>query len=145
MRRGVGLIQERLWNGDPWRVLVCCILLNRTQGVTAEPILKVLFKAWSTAADLANASPEVLHLLISPLGFGEKRTDYLLSMSAAWALTQIAGKDMTTVDPTKFKGCGTYAKETWDMIVLGKHDFVPNDVELKRRMREFNNADNRRR
>jgi methyl-CpG-binding domain protein 4 len=131
------LLQEKYYNGDPWRVLVVCILLNRTTGRTADPILRTLFEAWPTAKDMSSCDGRVLQLLIEPLGFSNKRTEYLKDLARSWYVLETSGHDMTKLDPRQFLGCGLYAKEAWDMFVLRKRDFLPVDKELCKRMKEL--------
>ena len=130
------LLQEKYWNNDPWRVLIICILLNRTQGRTAEPVISELFERWPTAPALADeCTVGELYALISFLGFGEKRTQYILGTSYCCAKAMILGKKITEISVREMPGCGSYAKEAWDMIVLGRRDFWPNDKELLKRMK----------
>lgn len=131
------LLQEKYWNRDPWRVLVICILLNKTQGKMVEAVVVELFKTWPTAKCLATAQPKIVYSVIKDLGFGKKRTSFLMGLSTQWATLLELEVNPTTVDARTFSGCGAYALEAYNMVVLGKRDFVPKDKELNKRMLEL--------
>lgn len=44
----MALLQEEFGQNHPWRVLVVCILLNRTQGAQARPVLEEFLRRWPT-------------------------------------------------------------------------------------------------
>lgn len=129
------LLQEKYWNGDPWRILVICVLLNRTQGGTAEPVIKRFFELWPTAESVPAA--EAVYPVIAHLGLGVVRSSYLSELSRKYAQSY---KSYKVVDPLVLPGIGQYAYEAWRMFVLGMRDFIPKDKELRRRMEELNNA-----
>ena len=37
------LVQED-YQGDPWRIVVCCLMLNRTRGEIVKPVAKTFFE-----------------------------------------------------------------------------------------------------
>lgn len=127
------LIQEDYLD-DPWRILVCCILLNRTQGPTARPVIEEFFRRWPTAYDCAVAPYEELCDLVGRLGL-KKRGLYLRLMSKQY----LYYKDTDTRDYhiEEFSGCGKYARDAWEMLVLGRRDFWPMDLKLRQRMKEL--------
>jgi endonuclease III len=124
------LLQERV-RGDPWRVLLVCALLNRTQGVQAEPALWVILSRWPTADALADADVEQLEAVIRPLGLWRRRARTLKCMSADY---YDKGGYETVHDPRTIPGCGQYAADAWSLFVEGRA--LPpgevGDVELRR-------------
>lgn len=132
------LIQED-YLGDPWRVLVCCILLNRTQGQTARSVIDEFFVRWPTAADCAEAPHEQLCTFVGRLGL-KKRGLYLKLMSRQYLY--YSNTDLRDRDIELLAGCGRYAREAWDMLVLGRRDFVPQDSKLRLRMEELYGREN---
>lgn len=137
------LLQEKYWNNDPWRILVICILLNRTQGKTAEPVIQAFFKRWPTAEAVEKDGYEdEIFKVIGRLGLGNVRSRYLNKMSCQYAkyLRKEAGRmDLTTL---RLGGVGKYAYEAWRMFVLGHRDFWPEDKELLKRMKELRQCEN---
>lgn len=126
---------------NSWRVLVVCILLNQTTGNAAGPVMADLFKRWPSPVKMACADHDQLFEHIRHLGFGGKRTEYLIEMSkqyAQWMRGRGQNPDWKTLDVPELRGCGQYAHEAWRMFVLGERDFQPKDWELRKRMRELN-------
>jgi methyl-CpG-binding domain protein 4 len=125
------LLQERFWQGDPWRVLVICILLNRTERHQVEKILPDLFKKWPTAKAMADTPLHAIEEFIAVLGL-RNRAIYLNCMSSEIAY----GADWTPITH-HLSGCGQYAQEAWRMIVEKDRSFIPQDGELRKRMGEL--------
>ena len=46
--------------GDPWRMLVVCVLCNMTHGERAYPVALALFERWPTAGAMSAADPSDL-------------------------------------------------------------------------------------
>ena len=120
-----GLIQETLWPSE-WKILVVCIMLNQTQRKQVEPIAREFFKLWPTAQDFMNVDPESVVTLLTPLGFGNRRTDNLIKMTkhyltAPWEHAR------------ELPGIGGYAARAWEIFCLGElGDEPPNDHALVR-------------
>ena len=125
------LTQERLGGSDPWKVLVCCILLNRTQGQQSEPVLQELFNRWPDASKLV-AADDSLEQLIAPLGL-VGRAKHLRQLSKALQTTD----PQTRAEVESLPGCGEYAADAWDMLINGRHNFWPRDSKLGPRMLEL--------
>ena len=107
-----GLIQEDLWP-DAWRILIACMCLNCTTRKQAEKILPSLYKKWPTAMAMAAASPKDVEALISPLGFGNRRSHSMIKMSKAY------------IKPgwrhaKELPGIGNYAAAAWEIFCLGR-------------------------
>ena len=74
------LIQEDL-EGDPWKILVCCIMLNCTTRTQMESVMWEFFKRWPNPSSFLEADPTVVAELIRPLGFKNRRTERLRRFS----------------------------------------------------------------
>lgn len=126
------LLQEKYDNNDPWRILLICILLNRTQGKTAGPIIKRFFEQWPTAEDLlVTGNQTQITAIIGSLGLGRVRASYIMR------LTEMYISSKGHVNPICLPGVGDYAYDAYKMFVLHKYDFIPKDKELCRRMQEL--------
>jgi len=113
------LIQEDL-TGDPWRVLVACVLLNRTDGPKVKGVVGALFGAYPGAEAMAEASAAPggrLCALLQPLGMHLKRARTLVAMSAAY-LDVPGGWDGD--DPKQLPGCGKYAADAFTIFCKGQ-------------------------
>jgi methyl-CpG-binding domain protein 4 len=115
------LVQERVARDRhyPWRVLVCCALLNRTGRSQVRPMFEALFGSCRTPADAAGAD---LASLLKPLGLQNRRAETLRRLSADYA----AGKP-----PQDCHGVGRYAMDAWAIFVEGRTDVRPSDHFLR--------------
>lgn len=123
------LVQERPGVvGDPWRLLVVCLLCNRSRGELAYPVALELFHRWPTPEAMAAADPDEIEPLVRGLGFGRRRAVFIPRMSAEY----VSG-DWTR--PEDLYGCGRYAADAWAIFVDGRDDVVPTDGHLLRYVR----------
>jgi methyl-CpG-binding domain protein 4 len=120
------LIQEHL-RDDPWRVLVACMLMNMTVGLTMRPIMWKLFERWSCAEALAHADEDELRELIRPLGFYNRRAKSLVAMSRAYVTDEWH-------TPRDLPGCGKYAEDSWKIFCTDDDVLLSDlkDKELRR-------------
>lgn len=103
-----GLIQEHI-KDDPWRVLVACIMMNMTRGLTMRPYMWRLFERYPTAQALAAADPASLEEMISPLGLSVRRSRSLITMSQGYTTSN-------WTKPSDLPGCGKYADDSWKIF-----------------------------
>ncbi|GLI71770.1 hypothetical protein VaNZ11_017094 [Volvox africanus] len=75
-----GLIEEVLYD-NPWRLLVACILLNRTTGRQVRQVIGPLWRAYPTAEAMAIADPRVVQDIVRPLGLHAVRAARLVRFS----------------------------------------------------------------
>lgn len=117
---GLNLIQEE-YRESPWKMLVACMMLNRTTGKQVRPVLEELFSRWPNKEALAAADDCELRNVIAPCGMQAKRSIFLRKMSALY------GK----VPVQNLPGVGKYATDSWKLFQLGE---VPQvmDKQLKR-------------
>jgi adenine-specific DNA glycosylase len=115
------LIQSKYRN-EPWKVLATCILLNRVQGSTAEPIIHKFFKKIKSSTHMFFAKDaDILHL-IYPLGLARHRLKNLRRMTKDY----VAGKPFDQI-----RGIGRYGQDAWKIFVEGNISIEPNDTKLK--------------
>ena len=117
-----GLLQECLYE-DPWRVLVACVLLNKTSAAAVRRVVFQLFALCPTA-EVCIATPEVdIARLTNPLGL-HKRAGHIKCMSE-----QYVGGGWRDVG--ELCGCGKYAADAFHLFVTGRcRDVQPKDKEL---------------
>jgi endonuclease III len=111
------LLQE-IYIDKPWRIMVCCMLLNCTARVQVDGIRDELFSRWPDARAMADADQQELAELIRPLGFYNKRSKTLIRFSEEWT-------NRKWFNVKDLHGIGQYAKDSWDIFVEGK---VPDSV-----------------
>jgi endonuclease III len=120
---------------DPWRLLVSCILLNRTQRKQVDRVVDELFRRYPDAAALARAQHESLTALLRPLGLAEQRSVRLVQFSRDWL--RLGAHELTEREFVArlgaASGVGAYALDSYRMFVLGEWASVrPRDKELRR-------------
>jgi methyl-CpG-binding domain protein 4 len=133
----------------PWRVLVACTLLNQTHGRQVRPMIDRLFEAWPTPRQLSlipteGADVEDLKDLLRPLGFANRRSANLITMSTQYdGLEIVGGEDfwraeefVLSPDPARWvvglTGCGQYAIDSVKIFVYGKLENTSSDTWLQR-------------
>ncbi|KAK9785518.1 hypothetical protein WJX73_000554 [Symbiochloris irregularis] len=76
-----GLVEEVLFH-DPWKLLVACMLLNKTTGRAVRKVLWDLFRLVPSAGAAADADVAQIRDIIYPLGLATKRAPMLKRFSA---------------------------------------------------------------
>lgn len=117
------LIQEDLWP-NKWKMLVSCVLLNRTTRKQVEKILPQLFSMCPTPKDMAHCDPDLLASVISPLGLKNRRAVTLINLSKSFLMSN-------WTHASELPGIGEYGSAVWDIFVLNKMPLqAPNDHAL---------------
>jgi methyl-CpG-binding domain protein 4 len=118
----ISIIQEKYKN-DPWKVLVCCILLNQTNNKQVRPLVENFFLKWPNSSSLMKEDTEVISDFIKPTGFQNVKAKRLKSFSVEWT--------QGIRDPNLFTGIGKYGKEAWRIFIENDFNFSPSDKKLK--------------
>ncbi len=74
------LIQEQYYP-DVFKVMVCCLLLNRCRGVTVRKVVDTLFLKFPNASSMAEANVGELTDILRPLGFQNQRAKRLVEFA----------------------------------------------------------------
>lgn len=119
--RNFRLLQD-IYKNDPWKMLVCCIMLNLTTRKQVDKIRHKLFKKYPNPRDLANAAVSELSKMLTPLGMQNKRAATLIRFS----LEYLDGFS----DPSELHGIGKYAKDSWEIFQHNNFNVQPNDKVL---------------
>ena len=96
------LIQEQHYP-DKFKVLVCCLLLNRCRGETVRNVLDTLFTRFPDAAKMAHADVKELTAVLQSLGFQNQRAKRLIEFSKAY--------EVGFSDVKQLPGVGQYAAD----------------------------------
>lgn len=132
------LVHEDVWQGDPWRVLATCIMYSCTTEEKARPIIVEFFKRWPAAKSCYLGNIEEQVKLLAPLGFYGQKADRIKKLSKLW----VTFKSVSSGDPENFNlsaapGCGQYARDAYDLVVLKRYDRPFKNKELERRRLEL--------
>lgn len=116
------LIQENYPN-DPWKMLVCCILLNQTHNKSVRPILDAVFEFIPNPQSAIDCDLESLVAIIKSTGLYNMKAKRIVNMSRGYK------KGFNRV--TELPGIGIYANESWEIFVNGNLDINPTDSKLR--------------
>ena len=108
---------------NPWKMLICCILLNQTTNQQVRKVLDPLFNLIPDPESCISADPEKIAEIIKPTGFYNIKASRMQKLSRKW----LDGFS----HPTELPGVGKYAMESWDIFVNNRTDFTPSDKKLK--------------
>jgi endonuclease III len=126
------LLQHTLGRGEPWRVVVTSMLLCRTRGDVAEPIIAEVFRRWPSPRRLSNCRVGVLERLITPLGFQRVRAARLRAAARFFEFNpRPPPGELARVD-----GVGKYVLDAYRLVVLSDLSVRPEDHALARWRRE---------
>lgn len=114
------LIQEE-YVSDPWKMMVCCILLNQTNNRQVRPVLSTLFELVPDPLSALGCSEQSLAAVIKTTGFQNIKAKRIKLLSQKW----IEGFS----DPKDLPGIGQYGKDSWE-IFINRNLFI--DVEDKK-------------
>ena len=121
------LLQEVYLN-DPWKMLVCCMLLNLTNRKQVDTIREELFTKYPTPKDMMMAEHLDLVDIIKPLGLYNTRAQRLIKMSEGYV------NGFKSVD--ELYGVGQYAKDSWEIFQNNNLNVKPNDKVLQEYLRQ---------
>ncbi|KAJ7949947.1 Methyl-CpG-binding domain protein 4-like protein [Quillaja saponaria] len=122
-RSEFGLIQEDHAH-DPWRVLVICMLLNRTTGLQAKRVISNLFTLCPNAKTATEVATNDIEKTIKILGLQKKRAIMIQRLSQDYL-------DDRWTHVTQLHGVGKYAADAYAIFCTGKWDRVrPTDHML---------------
>lgn len=128
------LLQLR-YRTEPWKLLVACILLNRTQRVQVDRVIDDLFLDYPTPEALAGARESDLRELLHPLGMARNRATRLIAFAEDWLALDLMWEGTTPDSLTELSaltGVGAYALDSYRMFVLNDRSVDPTDKELRR-------------
>ncbi|KAM5550288.1 methyl-CpG-binding domain protein 4 [Rosa sericea] len=121
-RSEFGLLQENHYH-DPWRVLVICMLLNRTTGTQLKGVLSNFFTLCPNAKAATEVATRDIEEIIRSLGL-HKRAEMIQRMSQEYL-----GESWTHVP--ELPGVGKYAADAYAIFCTGMWERVkPADHKL---------------
>ena len=121
------LLQE-IYLTDPWKMLVCCMLLNLTNRKQVDTVREELFTKYRTPKDMMNADHRELANILKPLGLYNRRATSLRLMSAGYI------NGFKSVD--ELYGIGQYAKDSWEIFQNKNNNIKPTDKVLQEYLRQ---------
>jgi len=127
------LIQEDYLD-NPWRMMVCCILLNQTNNKQVRPILSSVFELIPDPISTIGCDPEKLAAVIKTTGFQNVKASRIIKLSEKW----ISGFN----DVIELPGIGRYGRDSWEIFVKGNSNLEVTDKKLDAYLRAINTPSN---
>jgi methyl-CpG-binding domain protein 4 len=115
------LIQEEYLD-DPWRMMVCCILLNQTNNKQVRPVLSSVFSLIPNPESAIRCNPERLAAVIKTTGFQNVKASRIIKFSQKWLDGFKDVKDLP--------GIGQYGKDSWEIFVNKDLSIQTRDKKL---------------
>jgi endonuclease III-like uncharacterized protein len=115
------LIQEEYIN-DPWKMMVCCILLNQTNNKQVRPILSSLFEFIPNPQSAISCDKESLAAIIKTTGFQNIKASRIVKLSQKW----LDGFNCVSELP----GIGKYGLDSWNIFIEGDLTITTQDKKL---------------
>jgi len=115
------LIQEDYLD-NPWKMMVCCILLNQTNNKQVRPILSSVFEFIPTPISTIGCDPERLAAVIKTTGFQNVKASRIIKLSKKW----VDG----FIDAIELPGIGKYGRDSWEIFVKKNLSVEPTDKKL---------------
>lgn len=128
----LNLLQEQL-RGDPWKLLVACIMLNQTSAVQVKRVIWKFFElypgpdAYFDSAGILGE--ESIKELIRPLGFKNRRYQRLNGMTWDFLVLR-PHENISQID--RVHGVGKYAADSFKMFFGGEIIEDVRDKELRK-------------
>ena len=122
------LLQE-IYRDNPWKMLVCCILLNLTKRTQVDGIRHELFNRYPTPEKMSKANQEELAELLQPLGLYNRRANTLVRFSEDWMKGFTDVKDLY--------GIGQYAQDSWNIFQEGDMMVETKDKVLTKYLNNY--------
>lgn len=116
------LLQE-IYREHPWRMLVCCIMLNCTSRKQVDQVREKFFRRYPDAVEAERADPTEMAEIITLLGFKNKRTQTIIRFSSDWMTLDWS-------EPNELYGIGKYGQDSWEIFQKGNLNVVPTDGVL---------------
>ena len=117
------LLLQEIYNEHPWRMLVCCIMLNCTSRKQVDQVREEFFQKYPDAVEAERADPIEIAEVIAKLGFKNKRTAAIQRFSSDWMTLDWS-------EPNELYGIGKYAQDSWEIFMKGNLEVEPTDGVL---------------
>lgn len=124
-----GLIQE-IFCGDPWKMLVGCIMLNQTSHKQVRAVITDFFERWPNAGIAANADEAEMAEVIKPLGLYNRRAKNIKKFSKMYVEFNEHCTDLKWEEVNALYGIGKYGADSYEIFVKHNYDIEPTDKEL---------------
>ena len=128
------LIQEEYLD-DPFKMFVCCILLNQTNNRQVRPILKTVFELIPDFQSSICCDQNVLAQAIKTTGFQNIKAKRIKELAQKF-LELNGGIDSSNI--IDLPGIGKYGRDSWEIFFAGNLNVDTQDKKLSKYLEYFN-------
>jgi len=128
-RRKMDLLEVR-YMPDPWKVLVSCVLLNRTRKAQVCGVIDELFGEYPSAERMARGKVDRIARIIGSLGLQNQRARSLKRLSL-----QVFEEGLGPANVSDLYGVGQYAVDAYMILFEDRRGFRPDDYALRNFLR----------
>jgi methyl-CpG-binding domain protein 4 len=119
------LLLQEIYREHPWRMLVCCIMLNCTSRKQVDRVREKFFRLYPDAHEVGRADLPEITEVIALLGFKNKRANTIRLFSSDWI-------NLDWTEPSELYGIGKYGQDSWEIFQKGNLKVEPTDGVLKK-------------
>jgi methyl-CpG-binding domain protein 4 len=127
------IYRQEMYQSDPWKMLIVCMMLNQTCYKQVDLVRDEFFRRFTGPKSLIAASNEEIISIIRPLGFYNRRAVQWKKFSEAWLTWD--GSDVSSLP-----GVGKYASDSWKIFQQGIYSITVEDKELKKYLQWINES-----
>jgi endonuclease III-like uncharacterized protein len=128
------LIQEEYLD-DPFKMFVCCILLNQTNNKQVRPILESVFELIPDFQSSISCEQDVLAQAIKTTGFQNIKAKRIKEL--AHKFHQLEG-NINLSNIGSLPGIGKYGRDSWEIFFIGNMNVKTEDKKLSKYLEYFN-------
>ena len=118
--RNKSLLQD-IYKRDPWKMLVCCVMLNLTTRKQVDRVRDNLFNRYPHPVSMAFCDQKELEKIIKPLGMQNKRASTLRRFSLEYL------RGFTNVK--ELHGIGQYGEDSWEIFQNKNYNINPQALQ----------------
>lgn len=121
------MIQD-IYRSEPWKMIVCTILLNQTSGVQVKKMMRRFFDRFDSLQSIRDSSEEEIANLISELGMQNVKAKRIKMFCTAFS----EDVDLIRDGVVGFRGVGDYTQESVDVFICRDRSVDAKDKEIKK-------------
>lgn len=122
------MIQD-MYRNNKWKMLMCCIMLNRSKGGVVKKVAPNFFDEFESALSVINGDKDLMTKIIQPLGLQNERVNRMKDLSE-WFINN--KKVVTSDDLLGAPGVGDFTIESWSVFIDRIIPEVITDKEIRR-------------
>ena len=124
------LLQD-IYAHDPWKVLVCCVMLNNSNRTSVDKVRHEFFLCYGNPFEIEQSDKDEMADVLRPTGLQNVKANRIIDMSQAYSLLS-PGEIDDAVQTMTMPGVGEYARDSWNIFVNKDLCVEPDDKELRR-------------